>query len=65
MIRLDDSLVISVGHEVAGQDAEALAAMAGTPFYAYDLDVIERRLVALRAVLPPVMEVAFATKANP
>ena len=27
--------------------------LAGTPFYVYDLDVVERRLAALRAVLPP------------
>ena len=39
--------------------------LAGTPFYAYDLDVVERRLAALRAVLPPRFEVAYATKANP
>jgi len=56
---------ISVGRTIAGQDPEALAAIAGTPYYAYDLDVIERRLAALRAVLPPSFEVAYATKANP
>ncbi len=60
-----DSLSISVGRTIAGQDPEALAAIAGTPYYAYDLDVIERRLAALRAVLPPSFEVAYATKANP
>ena len=40
-------------------------ALGGTPFYAYDLDVIERRLAALRDVLPASVEVAYATKANP
>jgi diaminopimelate decarboxylase len=59
------SLSIAVGRQIAGQDPEALAALAGTPYYAYDLDVIERRLAALRAVLPRGFEVAYATKANP
>jgi diaminopimelate decarboxylase len=59
------SLAISVGHGIAGQDPEALAALAGTPYYAYDLDVVGRRLAALRTVLPPSFEVAYATKANP
>ena len=58
-------LSIAVGHEIAGHDPEALATLAGTPYYAYDLDVIARRLAALRAVLPPPFEVAYATKANP
>ena len=59
------SLSIVVGREIAGRDPELLAGLAGTPFYAYDLDVVERRLAALRAVLPPSFEVAYATKANP
>jgi diaminopimelate decarboxylase len=58
-------LAIAVGQTIAGQDPEALAAIAGTPFYAYDLDAIERRLAALRSVLPAPFEVAYATKANP
>ena len=65
MIRVDDRLTIAAGTDIAGHDPEALAALAGTPFYAYDLDVVERRLAALRAVLPPAFEVAYATKANP
>jgi diaminopimelate decarboxylase len=64
-LRVDDPLRISLGREIAGHHPEALAALAGTPFYAYDLDVVERRLAALRAVLPPNFEVAYATKANP
>jgi len=65
VIRVDDRLAIGAGTDIAGHDPEALAAIAGTPYYAYDLDVVERRLAALRAVLPPAFEVAYATKANP
>ena len=42
-----------------------LAARYGTPFYVYDFDLIEHRVDALRCVLPPVAEVAYAVKANP
>jgi diaminopimelate decarboxylase len=59
------ALSITVGREIAGHDPETLAALAGTPYYAYDLDVVARRLAALRAVLPVCFEVAYATKANP
>jgi diaminopimelate decarboxylase len=59
------ALDIEVGREIGGHDPETLAARAGTPFYAYDLDVIARRLAELRAVLPAAFEVAYATKANP
>jgi diaminopimelate decarboxylase len=65
VIGVDDRLSIAAGATIAGLDPEALAALAGTPFYAYDLDVIERRLAALRSVLPDRFEVAYATKANP
>jgi len=44
---------------------DALAERYGTPFYAYDLDVVERQAEALRAVLPPAVDVAYAVKANP
>jgi diaminopimelate decarboxylase len=44
---------------------DELAERYGTPFYVYDLDVIERQADALRAVLPPVAELAYAVKANP
>ncbi len=50
---------------LGGLDAARLAAEHGTPFYAYDLDVIERSLARLRAVLPPRFDVAYAVKANP
>jgi diaminopimelate decarboxylase len=64
-IRTDEAPSIAVGSTIGGQDPEALAALADTPFYAYDLDVVERRLSALRAAVPASVEVAYATKANP
>jgi diaminopimelate decarboxylase len=42
-----------------------LAERFGTPLYVYDLDVIDGQVAALRAVLPPVVELAYAVKANP
>jgi diaminopimelate decarboxylase len=63
--RQDDRLAIAVGTEIAGQDPEALAALAGTPFYVYDLDAITRRVEALRAALPARVELAYAIKSNP
>jgi diaminopimelate decarboxylase len=48
-----------------GLSPDELAARFGTPFYVYDLDVIERQTAALRAVLPPTVDVAYAVKANP
>jgi diaminopimelate decarboxylase len=61
-----DPLAIAVGAELSGIDAEALAGRYGTPLYVYDLDVISRRVAALRAVLPAGrFEVAYAVKANP
>lgn len=50
---------------LGGLSPDQLAERFGTPFYVYDLDVIERQGVALRAVLPPVADVAYAVKANP
>jgi diaminopimelate decarboxylase len=50
---------------LGGIGAEELAEVFGTPFYVYDLDVVERQVAALRAVLPPVFELAYAVKANP
>jgi len=46
-------------------DPEALAGRFGTPQYVYDFDVIERQASALREVLPPAVEIAYAVKANP
>ena len=42
-----------------------LAERFGTPFYIYDFDVIERQVADLRNVLPSVVELAYAVKANP
>jgi diaminopimelate decarboxylase len=42
-----------------------LAERYGTPLYAYDLDVVDRQVAALREALPPSFELAFAVKANP
>jgi len=63
--RQDDRLEIAVGTEIASQDPEALAALAGTPFYVYDLDAITHRVEALRAALPARVELAYAIKSNP
>ena len=42
-----------------------LAARFGTPLYIYDLDVVVRQVDLLKAVLPPVVDLAYAVKANP
>jgi diaminopimelate decarboxylase len=50
---------------LGGSDAEELARRFGTPLYVYDLSVIDRQVAALRSVLPPAAELAYAVKANP
>ena len=50
---------------LAGLSPDELARRFGTPLYVYDFDVIERQVSALTAVLPPVVDVAYAVKANP
>ena len=50
---------------LGGADPEALAMRFGTPYYAYDLDVVTAQVEALRAVLPASFDLAFAVKANP
>ncbi|MDQ6795264.1 MAG: arginine decarboxylase [Chloroflexota bacterium] len=50
---------------LGGFDPEELAARFGTPFYAYDLDVVERQVAALHSVLPSCFDLAYAVKANP
>jgi diaminopimelate decarboxylase len=50
---------------LGGVDAATIAERFGTPCYVYDLDVIDRQVEALRAVLPPVADLAYAVKANP
>jgi diaminopimelate decarboxylase len=53
------------GGHLGGHLPEELAARFGTPLYVYDLDVVDRQVAALRSVLPPVVELAYAVKANP
>jgi diaminopimelate decarboxylase len=50
---------------LGGVDPEDLAERFGTPLYVYDFDVVSRQVEALRAVLPPSFELAYALKANP
>ena len=50
---------------LAGLDPEVLAERFGTPLYVYDFDIVARRVAALRAALPPAVELAYAVKANP
>ena len=50
---------------LAGHDPAALAERFGTPFYAYDLDGLATRVAALRAILPPTFDLAYAVKSNP
>lgn len=50
---------------LGGLSPDDLAERFGTPLYVYDLDVIDRQVAALRAVLPPAVELAYAVKANP
>jgi diaminopimelate decarboxylase len=50
---------------LAGLAPESLARVFGTPFYVYDLDMIGRRVEALRSILPSGFRIAFAVKSNP
>ena len=50
---------------LGGMDPADLAARFGTPFYAYDLDVVSRQVASLQAVLPVQADLAYAVKANP
>jgi diaminopimelate decarboxylase len=56
---------LSPGATLAGLDPDELAATYGTPFYLYDLDVIEARAGLLRRALPAPVDIAYAVKANP
>lgn len=52
--------------QVGGQPVTALVSAVGrTPFYAYDRTVINDRVAALRAALPPGVHLHYAIKANP
>ncbi len=51
---------------IGGVNVTDLAARVGqTPFYAYDRQVIDRRITALRAAMPPAAKLHYAMKANP
>ena len=56
---------ILAGGRLGRVDPEELAERFGTPFYAYDLDVVSAQGAALRAALAPGIELAYAVKANP
>jgi diaminopimelate decarboxylase len=51
--------------KLGGLDPARLAERFGTPFYAYDLEVVSRQVAALRAALPGAFDLAYAVKANP
>lgn len=51
---------------VGGQPLTRLAARVGqTPFYAYDRELLRRRVAELRAALPKPIKLHYAMKANP
>lgn len=50
---------------LGGFPPDQLAEQFGTPLYIYDFDVVAGQVAMLQAVLPPVVELAYAVKANP
>jgi diaminopimelate decarboxylase len=50
---------------LGGLDPAGLTERFGTPLYVYDLDVVSRQVQALRSVLPSMVDLAYAVKANP
>jgi diaminopimelate decarboxylase len=51
---------------VGGIPLDLLAEMVGgTPFFAYDRRLLTERMVQLRTVIPPDIELSYAVKANP
>ena len=50
---------------VGGVPVGALAAAHGTPLFAYDAGVFDRKWTLLREALPPEFSVAYSVKANP
>ena len=51
---------------IGGMPLTRLAArVGGTPFYAYDRQLLDQRVALLRRVLPPAVELHYAIKANP
>lgn len=52
--------------QIGGRPLTEIARAVGkTPFYAYDRTVIDYRVAALRAALPPAVHLHYAIKANP
>ena len=51
---------------IGGIPLTRLAARVGqTPFYAYDRQLLNQRVAALRSTLPPTVKLHYAMKANP
>ncbi|MEW6445891.1 MAG: pyridoxal-dependent decarboxylase, exosortase A system-associated [Pseudomonadota bacterium] len=50
---------------IGGEPVSALAERLGTPFYAYDANLIRQRVADLRTVLPATVQLHYAIKANP
>jgi diaminopimelate decarboxylase len=51
---------------VGGVPVDVLAErVGGTPFFAYDRNLLTSRVAELRAVLPPGVDLSYAVKANP
>lgn len=50
---------------IGGRSAEEWVAEHGSPLFLYDAAQVEARIAALRAALPPEVEIHFAIKANP
>jgi diaminopimelate decarboxylase len=59
------ALELNLALDLAAIDLDELARRHDTPFYLYDLAVIERRVAALQAALPARFRLAYAVKANP
>jgi diaminopimelate decarboxylase len=52
--------------QIGGMSLSRLAERVGcTPFYAYDRALIEARMAAVRAALPPTVNLHYSIKANP
>jgi diaminopimelate decarboxylase len=63
---LDRLAVVDGELDIGGMPVSLLAARVGsTPFYAYDRRLLKRRVEALRAALPPSVQLHYAMKANP
>ena len=51
--------------QIGGIPVGALAAAHGTPLFAYDAGVLDRKWALLREALPPEFAIAYSVKANP